>query len=123
MKLTLPETGFIRLPQLIGQKEVTTEQAQANKEKARLVREQYPVTASSPHLKKQQEMTLAKMLARIGPRTPRPAIPGIIPWSKSKLWDAIKKGEFPAPTKLSARTTGWEVTSVRQKIMELAGEK
>jgi len=41
-------------------------------------------------------------------------IPGIIPFSAATLWRKVKSGEFPAPTKLSARVTAWRVESIRE---------
>lgn len=90
MKNFIPESGFLRLPQLIGQSEVTTEQAAKNR-------------------------ALGK-----GPRSPRPTIPAIFPWSKSKLWDAVKKGEFPKPVKLGPRITVWDVREIRAHYEKIA---
>jgi predicted DNA-binding transcriptional regulator AlpA len=91
---TIPETGFFRLSQIIGQKAVSPEEAEANR------------------LKAEQDRAAGRK-TKAGPRFPRPAIPAIVPWSKSKLWDAVKKGEFPAPVKLSSRTTAWTVRSIK----------
>lgn len=101
----LPDAGFVRINQLLKQPEVTVEQAEANRKLAAYLRAKYP--------SKSDQKKLASELAKVGPRTPRAATPGIIPWSKSKLWDAVSKGEFPAPVKLSARTTAWPISSVR----------
>ncbi|MBM4224592.1 MAG: AlpA family phage regulatory protein, partial [Gammaproteobacteria bacterium] len=38
----------------------------------------------------------------------------LLPYGKSWLWEASRKGEFPAPRKLSARTTVW----VRDEVVE-----
>lgn len=91
----LPGEGYLRLSQIIGQRAVTPEEASENRRKA---------------------LEARKLGERIktGPHSPRPAIPAIVPWSKSKLWDAVRKGEFPAPVKLSSRTTAWSVQSVRK---------
>ncbi len=118
--IPLPEVGYVRKPQLIGRPAVSPEEARSNKERAKLVREQNPITADDPTQRRQQELVLARKLAQVGPKTPRPAIPGVLPWSKSKLYDAISKGQFPAPVKLSARISGWPVDVVRQKLAELA---
>lgn len=82
----LPETGYVRLPQIIGQKEVTSEEAETNKLKGK------------------------------GPKTPRSPIPAIIPVSKSKWWDGVKKGLFPKPVKLGPRTSAWRIEDIRDLI-------
>jgi len=35
-------------------------------------------------------------------------IPDILPMSKSKFWDGVKKGIFPQPVKLGPRVTAWK---------------
>lgn len=85
--------GYLRLHQIIGQQEVTPEDAARNRELARSNKSK-------------------TMQIKVGPQSPRPFIQPLVPWSKSKLWDAVKKGEFPAPVKLSERTTAWTVESV-----------
>jgi prophage regulatory protein len=40
-----------------------------------------------------------------------PAAP--VPFSHSTLWRKVKDGTFPAPVKLSARVTAWQVGTVR----------
>ena len=55
----IPEVGFLRLPQIIGQKAISPEQAIANKKSG------------------------------VGPRKPRPAITPIIPVSKSTWWAGL----------------------------------
>ena len=63
MKATLPETGFIRLPQVLA----------------------------------------------------------IIPICKSSFYDGIRKGIYPAPVKLSERTSAWRVEDIR-KLIEQVGK-
>lgn len=84
----LPETGFLRLPQIIGQDGVTDEQAEANR---RLKR---------------------------GPKRPRPAIPALIPACKSSWWGGIKSGRYPRPVKIGPRTTAWRVEDIRALIAQ-----
>jgi len=49
------------------------------------------------------------------PPFPREAeLLNLLPYGKSWLWEASRKGEFPAPRKLSARTTVW----VRDEVVE-----
>ena len=50
-----------------------------------------------------------------------PAIPAIIPVSKSAWWDGVKSGRYPKSVKLGPRTTAWRVGDIRRLIDE-AGE-
>lgn len=81
---TLPETGYIRQSQLIGESEVTPEQAEANRQTGK------------------------------GPKRARPGSPPIIPWSSATLWRKVAAKEFVAPVKLSAGVTAWRVEAIRQ---------
>jgi predicted DNA-binding transcriptional regulator AlpA len=40
-------------------------------------------------------------------------IPDIVPISHATLWRWSKDGTFPAPVRLSARVTAWEISAVR----------
>jgi prophage regulatory protein len=83
----LPETGFLRLWQIIGQDPVTEEQAAENRRKNR------------------------------NPKRPRPAISALIPVKKSAWWEGVKSGRYPKPTKaLGKRITAWSVESIRDLI-------
>ena len=68
----LPETGYLRLNQIIGK----------------------PETKSSP------------------------ALPPIIPVSRSTRWAGVKSGRFPQPVKLGPRTTAWRIEDIRRLIEE-----
>ena len=68
----LPETGYLRLKQIIGQ----------------------PATRRSP------------------------AIPALVPVSKSTWWLGVKSGRFPKPVKLGPRTTAWRVEDILALIEE-----
>jgi predicted DNA-binding transcriptional regulator AlpA len=69
----LPETGFLRLPQIIG----------------------------NPKAK--------------------PAIPPIIPVSKSTWWQGVREGRFPEPVRLGRRVTAWRVEDIRDLIAKAGG--
>ena len=90
----LPESGFLRLPQIIGQREVTEEQAKKNKKSGK------------------------------GPKTKRPAIPAIIPVSNSTWWDGVNSGRYPAGVKLSPHCTAWRIEDIRTliKTIKYGGE-
>lgn len=80
-----PETGFVRLPQIIGQDAVSEVQAAENRRLGR------------------------------HPRRPRPAIPAIIPVKKSTWWAGVKSGRFPKPTKaLGTGIAAWTVEAIRE---------
>jgi predicted DNA-binding transcriptional regulator AlpA len=68
---------LLRLPQVIGQKAVTPEQAEANR-----------ATGKSP-------------------RNPRQHIEPLLPISRSAWWAGIKTGKYPQSVKLTSRTTCW----------------
>lgn len=80
---TLPETGFLRLPQIIGQEEITEQQAAENKKRGK------------------------------GPMRQSPGTPAIIPVKKTCWWDGVKAGRFPKPVKLGPRVTVWRVEDIR----------
>ncbi len=85
----LPQSGFLRLPQIIGQDEVTQEQAAAN-------------------IKRKK-----------GPKKPRPQINPLIPVCKSSWWAGVKSGRYPASVKLGLRKTAWHVEDIRKLIAEV----
>lgn len=87
MSTTLPQSGLLRLTQIVGQVEVTKEQAEKNRQNG------------------------------VGPRRPRAAIQPLIPVGKSCWWDGVRTGRFPAPVKLgSGRGTFWRVEDIRDLI-------
>jgi len=46
-----------------------------------------------------------------------PAIPAIIPVSKSTWWAGVRTGRFPQPTReLGARITAWNVETIRALV-------
>ena len=82
----LPETGLLRLHQIIGREAVSAEQAQANKK------------------------------TKKGIRRARAAVAGLIPVKRSTWWAGVKVGRFPKPVKLGPRTTAWRVEDIRALI-------
>ncbi len=52
---------------------------------------------------------------------PKAGIPPIIPVSKSTWWLGIRKGIYPAPTKLSARISAWRVEDIRALLADPKG--
>ena len=81
---SLPQTGFLRLSQIIGQAEVTEEQATRNRQTGK------------------------------GPKRPRPGIPAIIPVSPATWWAGCKSGRFPPGVKpAGGNITLWRVEDIR----------
>lgn len=74
-RFTLPETGYLRLAQIVGK----------------------PQTESTP------------------------AIPALIPVSKSTWWAGVRSGRYPAPVRtLGVRITAWRVEDIRALIESAA---
>lgn len=87
MNYQLPETGFVTLVQIIGQEEVTEQQAAENRKRGK------------------------------GPKRPHPRTPAIMPVKKSCWWEGVKSGRFPAPVKVgNGRGTFWKVEDIRTLI-------
>jgi len=80
---------LLRLPQIIGQKEVTPEQAKVNRQSGK------------------------------SPRTPRPFIESLIPISRASWWAGVKSGKYPQPLKLGSRTTVWRESDIVALINQL----
>lgn len=93
---SLTETGYLRLTQIIGQKEVTEEEAQNNRRLAKIEKK----AGKKPNNR---------------PKRSRDAIPPLIPVSRSSWWQGVKIGTYPKPVKLGPRTTAWR----RDKIFNL----
>ena len=49
--------------------------------------------------------------------------PAIIPVSRTTWWMGIRKGIYPKPVKISARTTAWKVEDIRALVEELGAEE
>ena len=48
-----------------------------------------------------------------------PAIPAVIPVSKSTWWAGVASGRFPKPVKLGPHTTAWRAEDIQQLVNEL----
>ena len=90
----LPQEGFLRLTQIIGQPEVTPEQAAANS-------------------------TAKKTTTTHRHKRPRPGMPPIVPVSKTTWYAGIKAGIYPAPVHLG-KTAVWRVSDIRALLDRLA---
>lgn len=86
---TIQQDSFLRLHQIIGQPEVTPEQAAKNKK------------------------------AGLKPTTPRKAIPPIIPVSATSWWNGCRAGgKYPRPYKLGPKITVWKKSEVLALLNE-----
>ena len=75
---------YLRLPQIIGQSEITPKQADANRRSGRF------------------------------PKTPRSYIDPLIPISRASWWAGVKSGKYPKPVKLGSRTTCWRESDIEK---------
>ena len=98
----LSETGFVDLPQILGQREVTEEEAKRNRLAA-------------------QEAKRRNQKPKNKPRRARKKTRGLIPVGKSTWWDGVRSGRFPQPVKLGRRTL-WRVEDIRALIEQLTSE-
>ena len=53
------------------------------------------------------------------PKLPRPAVPGLLPISKSSWWAGVASQAYPPAYKLSKHTTAWKTTDVMALIERL----
>jgi len=104
----LPETGFLRLTDVIGEEAVTEDQAAANRE--------YNQQAEADAIKAGRLDKDGKPVFLRRPTTSRPAKPALIPVKKSCWWAGVKSGRFPKPVKLGPRVTVWRVEDIRTLI-------
>ena len=89
MSNQLPDTGYLRAHQIVGQEAITEEQAAQNRQVGK------------------------------GPKRPRPAIPPIIPVSRATWWNGVKSGRFPRGMKLSGgNITVWRVEDIREYLQK-----
>lgn len=92
MQTQLPSTGYLRLSQIIGQAEVTEEQAAINRKTGK------------------------------GIKRARPGIPALIPVSAATWFAGCKSGRFPPGTKAAGgNITLWRVEDIRAWL-EQSGE-
>ena len=73
---------LLRLPQIVGQSEVTAHQAESNRKSGKT------------------------------PKNPRSLITPLIPVSRASWGAGVKSGKFPSPVRLGTRTTCWRESDV-----------
>lgn len=87
--MALPETGYLRLHDIIGRPAITKEQSIALKGK------------------------------RGRPIRPRTAIPALIPVSPATWWRGVKSGRYPKPTlALGENIAAWRVEDIKELIQK-----
>jgi len=80
---------LLRINQIIGQSEVTQEQADENRQQGK------------------------------SPRTPRPYMEPLLPVGRSTFWKGVAAGRYPRPVKLGSRTTVWRESDIVALINQL----
>ena len=53
------------------------------------------------------------------PKPARPAVPGLLPISKSSWWNGIKEGVYPRGVKISKHVTAWPANAIHDLIEKL----
>lgn len=48
-----------------------------------------------------------------------PQVLALFPFSRSQLWALVKRGEFPAPVKLSERCSAWALRDLKAHAEKL----
>jgi predicted DNA-binding transcriptional regulator AlpA len=56
-------------------------------------------------------------------KPPKPAIPALIPVSKSTWWYGCASGRYPKPYQISVKCTAWKVEDIRALIARLASAR
>lgn len=51
-----------------------------------------------------------------------PEVLTLIPISKSRWYEGIKLGQFPAPIKLTERTSAWRVEDINLLVQQLSNQ-
>lgn len=102
----LPETGFVREAQIVGQRGVSEEEAARNKEALAVAMAAGDRKAINRFKNK--------------PMRARPPMPGVVPFSRSTWWKGVRAGRYPAPVKLGPNITAWKVEDIRALIDSIA---
>jgi len=111
-RLLLPETGFLRLHQIIGRPGITEEKARANQE--------HNEQAKKQAIAKNRLDANGKPIYTHRPTKPRQPIVGIFPVSPASWWDGIKAGRYPKQVRLGPNTVAWRVEDIRSLIEQMA---
>lgn len=104
--ISLPETGFVREPQIVGQRAITEEEAARNR------------AALAEALASGDKKAIK--CAQNKPKRARPGVPGVLPFSRAKWWNGVRTGKYPQPVKLGPNITAWRVDDIRALINGIA---
>lgn len=107
----LPEIGLLRLSDVIGEEEITKDQATVNIKRNK--------QAKVDAIKRGRVDKSGKPIYAHRPTIVRPAIAAIIPVKKSCWWEGVKSGRFPKPVKIGPRVTAWKVEDIDALIKSL----
>lgn len=116
---TVPQ-GYLRIPQIVGERAVSEEEADKNrrvarayaaelKELERIKKEERSRFDRDPKL---QERYRKLRAASSRPRRARPALQALIPISEASWWSGVRSGRYPRPIKLSPHVTCWRAADV-----------
>lgn len=94
---SVPVAGYLRLPQIVGTKSVTPEEAARNRAEA----DKAKAAGKHPPDKRLR---------------PREGVQGILPMSESTWWAGVRSGRFPKPVKLGERIVAWRAEDIRELI-------
>ena len=104
----LPETGFLRLSDILGKEAITPQQAEANRA--------YNERRAADALAQGKVDSNGYPAFHRKPTTPTRTKPGLIPVKASTWWAGVKSGRYPQPVKISPRVTAWRVSDIRALI-------
>lgn len=91
--MALPEVGFLRLRQIIGDPGSPGHPGDPN--------------ASPPKPR----------------RRPRPPVPALIPVSKSTWWDGVASGRFPPGVRIGPRMRAWSAEEIRELMRRFCEDR
>lgn len=101
----LPDAGYLRLTDIIGEAEITEAEAAENRRRNKQSEAQ---AIAKGRVDRHGNAIFARR-----PTTPRRAKPALIPVSKSTWWAGVKGGRYPKPSKaLGPRITVWNVRDI-----------
>jgi prophage regulatory protein len=96
------ENGFIELAQIVGRRSISEEQAAHNRAAA-----------------KAAQAAGRRITAK--PLRPRPAVPALLPISKSSWWAGVAAGKYPRPVKAGRRTL-WRSSDIAALLERLGAQ-
>jgi prophage regulatory protein len=111
--------GYLRIPQIIGQRAISEVEASENRRRAQECADELSqieqIKCGEPGRFAQDQKLRARYrdLRAVSsrPRRARPAIPALIPISESSWWAGIKSGRYPPGIKLGAATV-WRAADI-----------